>query len=135
MAVEKRLFISRGNDVNLEKDMKEIKKKYPQMQILFVILSLKGHYTYGKVRYFRNFKTLILSTLIFAEIVKRVGDLDLRLTTQCVQYKNVVGKADKGPDRSTLANICLKLNAKLGGTNNLIARESRYVAHRSLVIV
>ena len=57
------------------------------------------------------------------EIVKRVGDLDLHITTQCIQHKNVTGR--NGPDPSTMANICLKLNAKLGGVNNLIERSFR----------
>ena len=59
------------------------------------------------------------------EIVKGLGDLNLKLTTQCVQSKNVVGKPGQGPDPCTMANICLKLNAKLGGINNLISKEVR----------
>lgn len=61
------------------------------------------------------------------ETVKRVGDLDLCLATQCVQSKNLT-KLKNGvsaPDPSTMANICLKLNAKLGGINTVIAREFR----------
>ena len=79
---------------------------------------------------FFNFNNFFLN-IIFAnffliinlEIVKRVGDLDLNLTTQCIQFKNVLGR--NGPDPSTMANICLKLNAKLGGINNLIHRDAR----------
>ena len=58
------------------------------------------------------------------EIVKKVGDLDLNMTSQCIQWKNVLGR--QGPDPSTMANICLKLNAKLGGINNLIHKDNRY---------
>ena len=50
--------------------------------------------------------------------VKKAGDLDSTITTQRVQQKNVTGK--DYPDQSTMANICLKLNAKLGGVNNVI---------------
>uniref|UniRef100_A0A0P5QUR0 Argonaute-2 n=1 Tax=Daphnia magna TaxID=35525 RepID=A0A0P5QUR0_9CRUS len=88
---------------NLEKTMKEAKQKFPQLQIIFVIINRKGDPAY--------------------EIVKRVGDLDIKITTQCIQQKNVQGR--NGPDPSTMANICLKLNAKLGGINNLIARDFR----------
>ena len=56
--------------------------------------------------------------------MKRVGDLDLGLTTQCIQSRNLVGRGN-GPDPAVMANICLKLNAKLGGVNNLIARDFR----------
>ena len=66
---------------------------------------------------------LQLNFILLLEIVKRVGDLDLKLTTQCIQSKNVLGRY--GPDPSTMDNICLKLNAKLGGINNLISREVR----------
>lgn len=64
-----------------------------------------------------------LAVFLHVEIVKRVGDLDLHITTQCIQQKNVQGR--NGPDPSTMANICLKLNAKLGGVNNLIAKDFR----------
>ncbi|XP_046448978.1 protein argonaute-2-like isoform X2 [Daphnia pulex] len=88
---------------DLESNMKMAKQKFPQLQIIFVIINRKGDPAY--------------------EIVKRVGDLDLKITTQCIQQKNVVGR--NGPDPSTMANICLKLNAKLGGINNLISRDFR----------
>lgn len=55
--------------------------------------------------------------------MKKVGDLDLNMTSQCIQWKNVLGR--QGPDPSTMANICLKLNAKLGGINNLIHKDNR----------
>ena len=75
-----------------------------------------------KMDFFKNYLSFY-----YSEIVKRVGDLDLGLTTQCIQNKNVAGKPGRGPDGSTMANICLKLNAKLGGINNMIARDCRYV--------
>ena len=53
--------------------------------------------------------------------------MELLLTTQCVAQKNVCGRPGQGPDASTMANICMKLNAKLGGINNLIDRTTRYV--------
>ncbi|XP_046635455.1 protein argonaute-2-like isoform X1 [Daphnia pulicaria] len=87
---------------SLESTMKTAKQKFPQLQIIFVIINRhQGAY----------------------DIVKRVGDLDLKITTQCVQQKNVTGR--NGPDPSIMANICLKLNAKLGGINNLISRDFR----------
>ena len=65
--------------------------------------------------------------MVFLETVKRVGDLDLKLATQCVQVKNVIGRIGLGPDASIISNICQKLNVKLGGTNNLISRDFRWV--------
>jgi len=74
-----------------------------------------------------------LVNLSLLEIAKRCGDLELNITTQCVQFKNVLGRPGQGPDPSTMANICMKLNAKLGGINNLISRDVRYVIHSSFL--
>uniref|UniRef100_A0A8C2RM98 Eukaryotic translation initiation factor 2C 4 n=1 Tax=Capra hircus TaxID=9925 RepID=A0A8C2RM98_CAPHI len=53
--------------------------------------------------------------------VKRVGDTLLGMATQCVQVKNVVKTSPQ-----TLSNLCLKINAKLGGINNvLVPHQSR----------
>ncbi|KAF9165771.1 eukaryotic translation initiation factor 2C, 3 [Actinomortierella ambigua] len=51
---------------------------------------------------------------LYAE-VKRISDTVIGLTTQCVQYAHV-----QRPNRQVLANICLKVNVKLGGTNAII---------------
>uniref|UniRef100_A0A3B3R1V0 Piwi domain-containing protein n=1 Tax=Paramormyrops kingsleyae TaxID=1676925 RepID=A0A3B3R1V0_9TELE len=61
--------------------------------------------------------------------VKRVGDTLLGMATQCVQVKNVVKTSPQ-----TLSNLCLKINVKLGGINNILvphhmdAHPSRYCA-------
>lgn len=53
---------------------------------------------------------------IYGEI-KRVGDLVVGVPTQCVLQKNV-----RFCKVQTMVNICLKINAKLGGTNGVIKR-------------
>jgi len=53
-------------------------------------------------------------TPVYAE-VKRVGDTIIGLATQCVQSKNVVRTSPQ-----TLSNLCLKINVKLGGINNIL---------------
>ena len=53
-------------------------------------------------------------TLCTAE-VKRVGDIIFGLATQCVQAKNVNKTSPQ-----TLSNLCLKINVKLGGINNIL---------------
>ena len=67
---------------------------------------------------------MLIFLVCLQEIVKRVGDLDLKLTFQCIQFKNVLER--QGPDPSAMSNICLKFNVKLGGINNVIRRECRY---------
>ncbi|GAB6028295.1 argonaute 1 [Chamberlinius hualienensis] len=58
---------------------------------------------------------------IYGEI-KKVGDLELGVATQCVQEKNVTMCKDQ-----TLANICLKINVKLGKTNSVIDNEQKSI--------
>lgn len=55
--------------------------------------------------------------------VKRVGDTLLGMATQCVQVKNVVKTSPQ-----TLSNLCLKINAKLGGINNVLVPHQRSVS-------
>ena len=52
--------------------------------------------------------------IVVAE-VKRVGDIMFGLATQCVQAKNVNKTSPQ-----TLSNLCLKINVKLGGINNIL---------------
>lgn len=58
-------------------------------------------------------------TPVYAE-VKRVGDTVLGMATQCVQAKNVNKTSPQ-----TLSNLCLKINVKLGGINNILVPSIR----------
>ncbi|XP_055345664.1 protein argonaute-2-like isoform X2 [Paramacrobiotus metropolitanus] len=58
-------------------------------------------------------------TPVYAE-VKRVGDTVLGMATQCVQAKNVNRTSPQ-----TLSNLCLKINVKLGGVNNILVPSIR----------
>lgn len=44
------------------------------------------------------------------------------MATQCVQVKNVVKTSPQ-----TLSNLCLKINVKLGGINNILVPHQRFV--------
>lgn len=57
--------------------------------------------------------------------VKRVGDILFGLATQCVQSKNVNKTSPQ-----TLSNLCLKINVKLGGINNILLPSSRSVTNK-----
>ena len=52
--------------------------------------------------------------------MKRVGDTVLGLATQCIQVKNVNKTSPQ-----TLSNLCLKINVKLGGVNNILVPNIR----------
>ena len=66
---------------------------------------------------------LITRVVSSAAEVKRVGDTLLGMATQCVQVKNVVKTSPQ-----TLSNLCLKINAKLGGINNVLVPHQRSVS-------
>ncbi|XP_052237159.1 protein argonaute-2-like isoform X2 [Dreissena polymorpha] len=67
-------------------------------------------------------------TPVYAE-VKRVGDIMFGLATQCVQAKNVNKTTPQ-----TLSNLCLKINVKLGGINNILLPSIRPSMFREPVI-
>lgn len=52
----------------------------------------------------------------FTYILKNIGDLDLNLITQCIQFQNFLGKLDRGPNLSTIklsgANHSIHVNAR-----------------------
>uniref|UniRef100_A0A8V5H764 Protein argonaute-2 n=1 Tax=Melopsittacus undulatus TaxID=13146 RepID=A0A8V5H764_MELUD len=62
----------------------------------------------------------LLVVICSAAEVKRVGDTVLGMATQCVQMKNVQRTTPQ-----TLSNLCLKINVKLGGVNNILLPQGR----------
>lgn len=76
-----------------------LRQTYPGLQLVVVVLP-------GK-------------TPVYAE-VKRIGDTVLGIATQCVQCKNVNKTTPQ-----TLSNLCLKINVKLGGINNILVPSIR----------
>uniref|UniRef100_A0A8P4JY84 Protein argonaute-1 n=1 Tax=Dicentrarchus labrax TaxID=13489 RepID=A0A8P4JY84_DICLA len=84
---------------SVEPMFRHLKNTYGGLQLIIVILP-------GK-------------TPVYAE-VKRVGDTLLGMATQCVQVKNVVKTSPQ-----TLSNLCLKINVKLGGINNILVPHQR----------
>ena len=89
---------AQGSD-QVEPIMKFLMNRYPKLQLIMVILP-------GR-------------TPVYAE-VKRVGDTLLGVATQCVQVKNVTKVTTQ-----TLSNLCLKINVKLGGINNILLPNAR----------
>ena len=57
------------------------------------------------------------SLIYFTAEVKRAGDNRIGVRTQCV-----VADTLRKTDPSTLTNVCLKINAKFGGTNSTISK-------------
>lgn len=65
-------------------------------------------------------ETVMYVSLCSTAEVKRVGDTVLGMATQCVQMKNVQRTTPQ-----TLSNLCLKINVKLGGVNNILLPQGR----------
>jgi eukaryotic translation initiation factor 2C len=86
----------------VEPMFKFLKTSYTGLQLIVVVLP-------GK-------------TPVYAE-VKRVGDTLIGLATQCVQAKNVNKTTPQ-----TLSNLCLKINVKLGGVNNILVPSARPIS-------
>ncbi|XP_048468800.1 protein argonaute-1 isoform X2 [Rhincodon typus] len=93
---------------SVEPMFRHLKNTYSGLQLVIVILP-------GK-------------TPVYAE-VKRVGDTLLGMATQCVQVKNVVRTSPQ-----TLSNLCLKINVKLGGINNILVPHQRSAVFQQPVI-
>lgn len=94
---------------NPEKDLHDIKQRYPKVQLILIVLPRFGDY-YPRV--------------------KKVGDREVKIITQCVQGGNV-----QKCSPPTVGNILLKINAKLGGTNNILGISSRPIVFNTPVMI
>eukprot|EP00795_Rhopilema_esculentum_P001647 gene1647-16114_t len=68
---------------------------------------------------------VILDGGLYAEI-KYICDNDLGIQTQCIKGKNA-----KRPNPQLLANLCMKINAKVGGTNSYFEDNTGYKLYRN----
>ncbi|XP_037570896.1 protein argonaute-4 [Dermacentor silvarum] len=74
---------------------------------------------------------VITKTTNYAEI-KQVAETELGLRTQCVLENNVVKKCNV----ALVQNLCQKINAKMGGTNNsLLAQEKPALFQKPVIII
>ncbi|KAG7176184.1 argonaute 2-like 2, partial [Homarus americanus] len=112
MTIEEPVEIREVRDfyaVNPEVDFANIKKKFPTIEMIMVVLP-KSKDVYGRV--------------------KKVGDRVLGVITQCIQGLNV--RKNQAP---TVGNILLKINAKMGGTNNVLGVNSRPIVFSNPVMI
>ncbi|XP_075551486.1 protein argonaute-2-like isoform X1 [Dermacentor variabilis] len=74
---------------------------------------------------------VITKTTNYAEI-KQVAETELGLRTQCLLENNVVKKCNV----ALVQNLCQKINAKMGGTNNsLLAQEKPTLFQKPVIII
>ncbi|KAG8184697.1 hypothetical protein JTE90_013088 [Oedothorax gibbosus] len=87
----------------------QLKESISELQLILVILP-------GK-------------TKVYAEI-KRMGDTVLGIATQCVKAINVVK-----PRTQKVSSLCLKINVKLGGVNNILLPRIRPKVFNEPIII
>lgn len=121
---------------SVEPMFRHLKNTYSGLQLIIVILPGKTP-VYGRgtpeerlvVRTKHKFGCVLVQCALSVKEpflctrpaeVKRVGDTLLGMATQCVQVKNVVKTSPQ-----TLSNLCLKINVKLGGINNILVPHQR----------
>jgi len=57
--------------------------------------------------------------------IKQLCDMKFGLVTQCFLKDNVFKPPNKEMNKQTIGNICLKINAKLGGINHVLSAKSK----------
>ncbi|CAL4122400.1 unnamed protein product, partial [Meganyctiphanes norvegica] len=109
MSIEWPITIQNSRQPNPESEFVQMKQKNPNLQMIMVIIS-KGGDLYGRI--------------------KRIGDREVCIVTQCVLGQNVQKNAP-----STVGNILLKINAKMGGTNNVLGNTSQPIVFGQPVMI
>ena len=73
---------------------------------------------------------VLMSTdsMVYGDI-KRVGDTELGIPTQCMQSKHT-----RNPNKQYCANLCLKINLKLGGTNLHLSNQLKLVNDQPTIL-
>ncbi|GFX64654.1 protein argonaute-3 [Trichonephila clavipes] len=84
-------------------------------ELIFVVLPLEADRPRHKSSQSRQ-KKEVNSSILYSEI-KKVAETNIGLVTQCIKGKNVIEKCNNA---SFISNLCLKLNAKMGGINNTL---------------
>lgn len=88
----------------------EEQRKQPNIEMIIIVLAKNTNY---------------------AEI-KQVAETEIGLRTQCVMDNNVVKKCNP----ALVTNLCQKINAKLGGTNNsLLSQEKPAIFQKPVIII
>ncbi|KAL3218511.1 hypothetical protein MRX96_050693 [Rhipicephalus microplus] len=112
MHIEQPVDIS-SSDTNrkpIRTTLLEEQRKVPNIEMVIIILTKSTNY---------------------AEI-KQVAETEIGLRTQCVMDNNVVKKCNP----ALVTNLCQKMNAKLGGTNNsLLSQEKPAIFLKPIIII
>ena len=98
----------------IEQLFRDLHGRNPNLQLLIIVLPGKGDLD------------------VYYRAVKYYGDVVYGIRTQVIRANTASRKAN---DKQTMANICLKINAKLGGTTSILERSVRSEIFRRPVII
>ncbi|GFU26646.1 protein argonaute-2 [Nephila pilipes] len=119
--------IADANIQNVHISLQKMMEQYCA-QLIFIVLPIDEERPRQKISQEQELKTQIL----YSEI-KKVAETTIGLITQCVKGKNV---QEKYANPSFISNLCLKLNAKMGGINNTLmpGEISEFTKHSILIV-
>eukprot|EP00092_Neocalanus_flemingeri_P007368 GFUD01007955.1.p1 GENE.GFUD01007955.1~~GFUD01007955.1.p1 ORF type:complete len:1043 (+),score=306.14 GFUD01007955.1:186-3314(+) len=97
----------------LKQALKHFESENKKLEMILIIFPFKAGFLYDKI--------------------KQLGDIKYNITTQCC-LKTVLFKGDS-LNKQVVGNICLKINAKLGGINHVLAPKSKPAVLKRPVMV
>jgi len=104
---ENNMWHQRSREDTFQADFEHIVEEYKNanlnLQMIMVILPFKGG--------------------IFYDSIKNLGDIKHKIPTQCVLQRTLYKQGQL--NMQVISNLCLKMNAKLGGVNHVLADVSR----------
>jgi len=90
-------------EIYLEKLKQSFEVNGKRLELILIVFPFKAGFIYDKI--------------------KQLGDHKLNLTTQCCLKTNLYKKG--ALNKQVIANICLKINSKLGGINHVLSKSCR----------
>ena len=95
--------------------MEHFKGNEKKVDLVLIAFPYKAGFLYGKI--------------------KQLCDMKFGLVTQCFLKDNVFKPPTKELNKQTIGNICLKINAKLGGINHVLSTKSKPAVLKRPVMV
>ena len=95
--------------------VEHFKGKQKKVDLVLIAFPFKAGFLYGKI--------------------KQLCDMKFGLVTQCFLKDNVFKPPTKELNKQTIGNICLKINAKLGGINHVLSTKSKPAVLKRPVMV
>ena len=89
----------------IKKVIEHFKAKNKKLELVVIAFPYKAGFVYGKI--------------------KQLCDMKYGLVTQCLIKDNVFKPPSRELNKQTVGNICLKINAKLGGINHALSAKSK----------